>query len=280
MNELPWFKFYGRDYLTDPKISGLTVEERQCWVVLMCLASCEGRDGHIRSLSEDDLMRRAGIEPGGEGWRDTIGVLEKFASEEYGMVTLVTLQNVTGRYSVTLKHFAERQTQKSSSAERVKRYRERQKLEMGGCNDVTLPSRKIQIQIDQEQGVGVALGGNDKRGESEGGEEENPFRVESKFEQLWGRYPSRTGRKEAERHYRSSVRTVEDEAAIEVALTNYLGSGNVKRGYVKNGSTWFNNWRDWVEPTEFMMRGRANGTGAVANSRPSDFSDEKEARWG
>ena len=112
------------------------------------------------------------------------------------------------------------------------------------------------------------------------GEEETPFRVESKFEQLWGRYPSRTGRKEAERHYRSSVRTPEDEAAIEVALTNYLGSGNVKRGYVKNGSTWFNNWRDWVEPTEFMMRGRANGTGAVANSRPSDFSDEKEARWG
>ena len=67
------------------------------------------------------------------------------------------------------------------------------------------------------------------------------------FVDLWQRYPSKDGKKAAYRFFKSSVKTSEDLQDIKTALDNYLQSERVRNGYVKNGSTWFNNWRDWVE---------------------------------
>ncbi|TAK64453.1 MAG: hypothetical protein EPO24_03285 [Bacteroidetes bacterium] len=80
-------------------------------------------------------------------------------------------------------------------------------------------------------------------------------RVEFDFELIWKLYPSKLGRKAAERHFYSSVKTEEDWKNINIALGNYVQSDRVKRNYVQNGSTWFNNWRDWISPTEQMMKG-------------------------
>ena len=30
-----------------------------------------------------------------------------------------------------------------------------------------------------------------------------------------------------------------------------MQSKTVKNGYIKNGSTWFNNWQDWVDYVEY-----------------------------
>ena len=100
------------------------------------------------------------------------------------------------------------------------------------------------------------------------------------FDDFWSRYPNRQGRKIAERHFGASVKTPEDVACFEKALRNYLASGNVRNGYVKNGSTWFNQWRDWIDPTEIMMKGNASGSNqtqpgsqaARATYRPSEQS--------
>jgi hypothetical protein len=81
----------------------------------------------------------------------------------------------------------------------------------------------------------------------------------TEFEILWKAYPNRQGKKAALRHFSASVKTADDLNRINVALQNYLKSGNVKNGFVKNGSTWFNEWQDWVEPTETMMKGNSNG---------------------
>lgn len=70
------------------------------------------------------------------------------------------------------------------------------------------------------------------------------------FEELWLKYPSKVGRREAERHFEVSVKTQEDFVAIQTALENYLKSERVKKGFVQNGSTWFNNWKDWVNYKE------------------------------
>lgn len=75
------------------------------------------------------------------------------------------------------------------------------------------------------------------------------------FESLWNKYPSRKGRKQAERHFNTSVKTAGDLEAIGVALNNYLTSDRVAKGYVQNGSTWFNGWRDWVEPEVKALHG-------------------------
>lgn len=69
------------------------------------------------------------------------------------------------------------------------------------------------------------------------------------FEHIWSRYPSKDGRKIAERSFKASVKTEQDWNDINQALDNYLKSERVIKGFIKNGSTWFNNWRDWVSYT-------------------------------
>ncbi len=78
---------------------------------------------------------------------------------------------------------------------------------------------------------------------------------ENSFNEIWEAYPNKDGRKAAERHFHASVKTPKDFEDIKCALKNYLSSDKVQRGFVKNGSTWFNNWRDWVNykpPTQGM----------------------------
>ncbi len=71
------------------------------------------------------------------------------------------------------------------------------------------------------------------------------------FESLWGKYPKKDGRRAAERHFRASVKTDQDWRDINTAIDNYLDyikNAKVEKQYIKNGSTFFNNWRDWITP--------------------------------
>ena len=70
------------------------------------------------------------------------------------------------------------------------------------------------------------------------------------FESIWCIYPKRIGKKEAERHFKAQIKNQEDLLNIKKALENYLKSDRVKRGFIQNGSTWFNNWRDWIDYKE------------------------------
>lgn len=70
------------------------------------------------------------------------------------------------------------------------------------------------------------------------------------FEDVWEKYPKKDGRKAAERYFNHSVKTEKDFKDFNTAMNNYLESDTVKRGFVKNGSTFFNNWRDWIETPE------------------------------
>lgn len=65
------------------------------------------------------------------------------------------------------------------------------------------------------------------------------------FDKVWAKYPRPFGKKHALRHYEATVLTPQDELNIFVALDNYLASEEVKKGFVKYGSTWFNEWQDW-----------------------------------
>lgn len=88
------------------------------------------------------------------------------------------------------------------------------------------------------QGIGKGIGKGNK-GVVRGGFD---------FELLWDKYPNKDGKRAAERHFRGEVKTEQDWKDINTALDNYLQSDVVKKGFIKNGSTWFNNWRDWIVP--------------------------------
>ena len=77
------------------------------------------------------------------------------------------------------------------------------------------------------------------------------------FDLIWNKYPKKLGRKAALRHYKASVKTERDFKRIGLALSNYLKSREVREGYVQHGSTWFNNWEDYVTYEE-LKTGRDN----------------------
>lgn len=78
--------------------------------------------------------------------------------------------------------------------------------------------------------------------------------MEFNFEDIWSLYPRRVGKKHALRHFKASVKNEKDLDDIRTALNNYLASERVYNGFIKNGDTWFNNWRDWVNYKEDLCK--------------------------
>jgi len=72
------------------------------------------------------------------------------------------------------------------------------------------------------------------------------YNILSSHQNLWDAYPKKLGKKEALRHLKSSVKTEEDVEKCFSALKNYKNSKSYGQGYVQYGSTWFNNWQDWI----------------------------------
>ena len=84
-----------------------------------------------------------------------------------------------------------------------------------------------------------------KRGE-EKRREENIYKV--KFPEIWGKYPMKDGVKKAESYFIKTVETEKDWQDINTALDNYLAHLKTEAWKSpKNGATWFNNWREWVD---------------------------------
>ena len=66
------------------------------------------------------------------------------------------------------------------------------------------------------------------------------------FESIWSKYPSKVGKEAAARKFKLTVKTDQDFKDIQTALDNYIKSDRVTKGFIQNGSTWFNQWRDWI----------------------------------
>jgi hypothetical protein len=98
--------------------------------------------------------------------------------------------------------------------------------------------------------------------------DKNKFDTKKYFEQIWGQYPEKSGKKQAFAHFRASVKTDADWDNIKLALANYLKCDRVASGFVQNGKTWFNNWQDWINPTDTMMH--RNGS----KKQTSEFETE------
>ena len=77
------------------------------------------------------------------------------------------------------------------------------------------------------------------------------------FDSVWKRYPNNDGKKLAISYFNATVKTEEDFNSLNKALDNYLAHLKLQENSwksPKNGSTWFNNWHDWInwkEPIEY-----------------------------
>jgi len=72
-----WFKFYGQDFQSDPKMLRLNPTQRLMWVYLLCQAS-QTEDGVIKNIDENMLKALSHLNPEREEWELADNVLEIF----------------------------------------------------------------------------------------------------------------------------------------------------------------------------------------------------------
>lgn len=139
-----WFKFYGGEYLSDPKIDRLTVQERSCWLTLLCMAS--QTNGIIKFLSVEGLLNKSGIQfdpYDSTEWDNAQNVLRNF--EQYEMI------EVSKSGVVTVKNWEKRQEHNLTVAERVAKSRAKKKSVTSDVTSVTTEENRIEEnRIDKE----------------------------------------------------------------------------------------------------------------------------------
>ncbi|MEJ6011453.1 hypothetical protein [Novosphingobium aquae] len=128
----PWFKFYGGEFLSDPKIGSMSAQERSCWITLLCLASTSSTPGLIEYLTVEVLLEKSGIRfdpyhP--EEWNALLGILTKF--ENMRMI----IKSDTGL--VELVNWNKRQASAMTVTERVKKHRLKQRYNDTDVTSVT-----------------------------------------------------------------------------------------------------------------------------------------------
>jgi len=168
------------------------------------------------------------------------GFLDKIGEK----ITIHGWQEYTHRYFSSVDKY---EKNKLKTRQRVQKFRDK-KCNDNGNGDVTLKKRDVTPPTKPNLTIP-----NQTRGLT--------AQQHSWFEEIWKRYPNKDGRKSAFRSFCGSVKEEGQYRQIHQALDNYLKSRAVVRGFIKNGSTWFNNWQDWINYRE------------VQNDKPKSLID-------
>lgn len=132
---------------------------------------------------------------------------------------------------------------------------------LGSSRDSLTRARVARSGVSESQSLGSS-------------ETESSFNPATAFESVWSDYPRPLGRKEAFRHFCESVKSEADLAEIRTALAKYKACSDVRRGFVKHGSTWFNNWRDYLNLREEKHDRTNDRAAAAAESRSAGSGAE------
>lgn len=131
---MPWFKFYADDFLNDTKMMNLNVVQKYLFIVLLCLAHREDKEGFVPFMeNDDDLMYIARFGEGGDELKEGSGVLEK-------LERLKIIERKDG--GVFLLNYKKRQGEYLTGYERVKKYREFRKVINDNVPDVINDNKK------------------------------------------------------------------------------------------------------------------------------------------
>lgn len=121
---LQWFKFYGGEYLCDPKIMGLSPAERSCFLTLLCLASVAEIVGEIKYITEEKLMVMAGLDIAKDEWGETLGIFDKL--ERFNIIKRIDNE------TISVIHFRKKQDIALTNYERLKKHRDKTKINDNG----------------------------------------------------------------------------------------------------------------------------------------------------
>lgn len=155
-----WFKFYGQDFLTDMKISRLSVAERLTWITLLCLASANEKHGLIEYCTEELVKSKMGLIEDDEEWKQLKGIFDLFKD----MDMIEYTEN-----GIFIKNFERRQETNLTPAEKMARYRQKKdkvtdvtqsevtNVTQGRVTNVTTDKNRLDKNRLEEGGLGGDL---------------------------------------------------------------------------------------------------------------------------
>jgi len=130
---MDWFKFYGKDWLTDIKVVRICVEDRLCFITLLCLANNDDLPGIIKNCNEESIIEITHLYENPYDSDNEVSRARGFLKRlhDNGMITL------HDNGDVTVTNFNKRQQKQLSGYERVKKYREKHKISLQGKDMIT-----------------------------------------------------------------------------------------------------------------------------------------------
>lgn len=226
-----WFKFYGQDWLTDLKVRRLSLEDKMCFITLLCLASTADESGLVRNCDELTLIELSNLRQNpyddDNEYNRAVGCLKR-----YEALQIVTLHD---NGDVTVNNFERRQGENLSNAERQKAYRERLKTkpkERNARNVTRYNDSNARIEenrIDKNRTTTTSFN-NDE------------------FDAFWKEFPKKVGKGAAEKAWQKLKPnlTVVLEAIEAHKQTDQWSKDNGQ--FIPHPATWLNQkrWEDEV----------------------------------
>lgn len=229
---MDWFKFYGKDFMVDPKIRRLSAIHQLMYVYMLCYASTTD-DGVIEYLTEDILAAHCNLTPLDEDYKKTRNFITTV--KNMGMVDVVG-------DSITVIKYLSRQQRQMTDAERAKRYRDRKKEQ---DSDVRHEDNVTNVTIDKSRVDKNRIDKNHYSSPSGDGSSE----YSNDFLQFWQEYPRKVGKGAA---YRSwlKIKGIKKSDIIE-AVKSQREQEQWKKDngqYIPHPTTWLNQrrWEDEV----------------------------------
>lgn len=237
--KLPYMPFYIGDWRKDPGVKALDLEHRGLWVdMLFVMWECEDRGKLIIN----------GQVPDDETCGEMFGISEKKYKKMIEKILKFGVASVDEKTGCIYNR-------RMVNDEKLKVIR----TECGkkGGNPALKKEVLVDVLLNQKDNQNPDI---DNEVEVNGLSNNTPLNMENwkkekerAFDYRWANYPGKLdGKKAAMRHWNASVKKPEDIVNYDLAIENYKQSvGNERtNGFKdlmwKNGSTWFNNWQDYI----------------------------------
>jgi len=231
-NKSPAFQFYPGDFLSDENVISMTFEERGVYITL--LSNC-WIQGSIPA-DPDKIIRLL------PGYSNENGVPSQVMDCFVPMAT-DPRRLVHPRLEKELQKQDEWREKSSQAGKKSAENRQIKRNFKGGSNLVQPNSNSSVFSLQSS-----SSSSNNKQGDSLWEKEK-----QEAFENRWKTYPGKKdGHKAAMKHWNASIKKPEDIENYDLAIENYQQSVSNDRhnGFKdlnwKNGSTWFNNWQDYI----------------------------------
>ena len=272
-DQRPAMPFYYKDWLTDDGLTLCSLAARGLWIEMIIIMWKANPRGFLKAQGKQIQSRQLAKLARADMWGDEPSerITDRLLKELEDNEVFERAEDGT-IYSPNMLRIAE--------AEREYREMKSRAGKMGGRPKKEKVERKQKESIRKAQGkaerkpsLALSFASSLSFAPSNASSEEIQTAL---FEHIWEKYPNTDGKKEARKHFNASVTNEKNWQDINQALENYKQHLRLNTWkHPKNGSTWFYNWHDWVNPKEEVGNGDAE---AKLRDRLADEEAEKSKR--